>query len=218
MATQANMNAFINDPATFLKKNVVWWRGGAPEDQANIQVAMLDSGTQVRRSTSVLGRKVDGNNFELRYSQPGAINIPQGSPIFPAVWSGYAGNTAKNASLPSAGGPDIMLTAQLTGCTVVAKVHADGSADFSHYNLKVGNSTLDEADMNAIAEAHFGGGQSTLTKESMRATGKHSDAVTANVIGIRKAGRWAFYAQMVESKAVGNTGTTWQIREVRKIA
>lgn len=218
MATHADMNAFVNDPATFLKKNVVWWRGGAPEDQANIQVAMLDSSNQARRATSVLGRKVDGGNFELRNSKPGALNIPNGSPLFAAVWSGYAGNMAKTASLPSEGGPNIMLTAQLTGCTVVAKVHADGSADFSHYNLKVGANTLDEGDMNAIAEAHFGGGQSTMTKETIRAKGKHSDAVTANVVGVRKLGKWAFYVQMVESKAVGNSGTTMQIREVRKLA
>ncbi len=217
MATQANVNAFINVPANFLKKNVVWWRGKAPDDQANIQAAMLDSGTQVRRKTSIMGRKVDGDNFELRLSTPGALNIPPGSPVFAAVWSGYAGNTAKTASLPAVSGPDIMLTAQLTGCTAVARVNGDGSADFSHYNLKVGASTLDAADMNAIAEAHFGGGQTTLTKEAMRETGKHSDAVTANVVGVRKLGRWAFYAQMVESKAVGNTGTTWQIREVRKL-
>jgi len=218
VATQANVNAFINDPAAFLKSNVVWWRGGAPKDQANIQAAMLDSATKVRRKTSTLGRKVDGDNFELRLSKPGALNIPQGSPVFAAVWSGYAGNTAKTASLPATGGPNIMLTAQLTGCTVVAKVNDDGSADFSHYNLKVGANTLDEADMNAIAEAHFGGGQSTMTKETIRGVGKHSQAVTANVVGVRKQGRWEFYVQMVESKAVGSSGTTWQIREVRKLA
>lgn len=213
MATVAQMNAFLNDPPTFLKKNAVWWRGSAPANQETIDVGILDHNRTIRRKTSVLSRKVDGGNFVLRHATVGNPNIAPGTPKFQAVWSGYAGSTAKSAHLPAAGGPDIMLTAQLTGCTVVCRPNGDGSADFSHYNLVVGTSTLGQADMEAIAEAHFGGGQSTLTKEEYRAVGKHSQAVKVNVVGWRNNGAWGFWAQFMEVK-----GTTEQIREVRRLA
>lgn len=214
MATLADVQSFVNNPPLYMKKNHVWWRGGAPADQAIINVAMIDYARTVRRRTSVLGRKVDGDgNFTLRHATVGSLQVPQGSPTFQAVWSGYAGGTAKDAHLPAVGGPNIMLTAQLTGCTVVCRPNPDGSADFSHYNLVIGGNTLQRDDMEAIAAAHYGGGHSTFTKEEMRDVGVHSPATMANVVGWRRNGAWEFWAQIVESK-----GVQTQIREVRRLA
>jgi hypothetical protein len=127
------------------------------------------------------------------------------------IWSGYKGGQGKTANL-SGVGPGIMLTPQLTGCTVVCKSGLDGTANFSHYNLKNQNSleTLDDDSMRAVAGAQYGGGHSTLTKGDYRGRAKHAGAsVTVNVVGHRDHGNWKFWAQYVEYKTSGD-----QIRHV----
>jgi hypothetical protein len=56
--------------------------------------------------------------------------------------------------------------------------------------------------MRAIANAAYGGGHSTMTKGDVRAHGKHSDAVVATVVGVRRNGRWEFWAQIREAGKV----------------
>ena len=105
-----------------------------------------------------------------------------------------------------------MLTPEFTGCTAVCRTNANGSGQFSHYNLMSptdAKSTLADGDMRAVADAAYGGGHSTLTKGDVRGYGKQSEAVKATVVGFRRAGRWEFWAQLRESKKSGE-----QIRAV----
>jgi hypothetical protein len=213
MVTQALANQFVDHPGEFLKKCIVEWKGGAPEDQTNIQAAMLDSDWG-RRRTTVLHRKVDATGYVLRHAFTGNSNVPEGSARFDAVWSGYKGGQSRTAHLSSFGGPGIMLTPQLSGCTVVCAFNQDGSAEFSHYNLKDegAGGTLDKQTMRAIAFAVHGRPVATLSREDYRALGKHSDMVRVNVVGCRKGGRWEFWAQFTEEK-----NACWHIRQVRRI-
>lgn len=212
MATQAQANSFAADPRSFMRTAIVRWAGGAPQDQANITVAMLDDAGTGRRRTSVLGRKVDTEKFVLRQQAPGGA-IPPGAPTFPAVWSGYVGGQARTANLPAAGGPGIMLTPELTGCAVICRRNADGSAQFSHYNITEGAGTVDRATMAAIAHAEYGAGETVFAKEDYRALGLHSEAVRVTVVGIRRPTGWEFWGQIREDKASGQ-----QLREVRRLA
>lgn len=215
-ANQHDLNTFLNDPADFLKYNEVFWLGGAPKDQAIIDVMMLDyegPGARIRTGSRAFGKgnlKRTVPQFVLKVNDPS-----YGAPIFQAHWSGYAAGLAKDAALANAG-PNIMLTPELTGCTVVCAVAPNGSAQFSHYNLtKAGTAeTLDMAGMQLHAAQTYGPGHTTLSKEEYRAEGKHSDVVKVTVIGVRDTGnRWSFWAQFRESKASGQ-----QIRLVRKLA
>jgi len=214
MATQAQANAFANNPSAFLGTAIVRWAGGAPQDQQIINVAMLDDGQGRRREAGIFGGKVDASKFMLRHAFAGNAQVPGGSPTFAAVWSGYVGGQARKANLPAAGGPDIMLTPELTGCAVVCRVNPDGSAQFSHYNLadEGANQTLDRATMNAIAEAEYGGGQNVFAKEDYRALGKRSQNVRVTVVGQRAPGGWQFWGQIREDKASGQ-----QLRQVRRL-
>ena len=81
MATQAQANSFASDPRSFMRTAIVRWAGGAPQDQANITVAMLDDAGTGRRRTSVLGRKVDAEKFVLRQQAPGAVIPPAHRPF-----------------------------------------------------------------------------------------------------------------------------------------
>lgn len=211
MATQAQANSFAADPRSFMRTAIVRFCGGAPQDQANITVAMETEGTTGRARS--WGRKVDVSKFTLRDQQQGHA-LP-GAATFPAVWSGYVGGQARTATRPAAGGPGIMLTPELTGCAVVCHHNADGSANFSHYNILAANNpqTEDRATMAAIARAEYGGGEVVFAKEEYRALGKHSQNIRVTVVGIRRASGWEFWAQVREDKPSGQ-----QLREVRRLA
>lgn len=217
MPTQAQINQFIASPEQFLRAFSVRWRGGAPENQRIIDVGMFDrAGTaRIRTGSKFLGignAKANTEMFELRWN--GNVNwpFPPGTPTFQVHWSGYRAGQGRTATLPAAGGPDIMLTPEFTGCTAVCRSNPDGSANFSHYNLMNGAATLDDADMRAIADAEYGGGHVTMTKGDMRGRNKRDGAVAATLVGLRRNGAWEFWVQYREDKASGE-----QIRAVERL-
>lgn len=217
MPSQAQINHFLNHPEQFLRRHSLRWRGPAPDDQSVIDVAMVDrAGTaRIRTGGRFLGMgnaKADAPMFELRRAGNGGSQVPPGTPTFQVQWSGYKAGQGRTARLPAAGGPGIMLTPEFTGCTAVCRANRDGSAEFSHYNLMNGTATLDDADMRAIAQAEYGGGQATMTKGDVRARGKGSGAVVATVVGVRRLGGWEFWVQIRETKSSGE-----QIRAVERL-
>ena len=219
MPTAAEIIQFRADPNLFMRTNIVEWQGAGPEDQANIDVFMVDSGAgRYRTGSKFLGlgnAKADAPKSRVKWANNPMNPAPAGTATFPAVWSGFKGLQGRQANLPAAGGPSIMFTPQLTGCTVVCKTNADGSAQFSHYNYRsVLDATQvdDDANMVQRAQNDYGGGQSTLTKGDYRAVSKHGGNLTVTVVGVRKNGRWEFWAQYLEDKASG-----LQIRDVRKL-
>lgn len=205
MPSQQQILTFRTNPHLFMGKNSIKWRGVAPRDQGIIDVTMVDAGNdaRIRTGSKFMGlgnAKADAPKFELRLTNGG--NVPQGSPSFEVYWSGYKAGQGCDADLPADDGPDIMLTPEFSGCTAVCRSNSDGSGQFSHYNLMDvdGKSTLDSESMNAIAQAAYGGGHSTMTKEVQRSYGKHTTAVCSTVVGIRRNGRWEFWAQHREIK------------------
>lgn len=217
-ATQTERDTFLTDPVEFLKYNEVFWQGAGPKDQAEISVVMLNTGgvARIRTGSKFAGfgnAKRTVPQFALKWKDNPTPNYPPGAVGFMAHWSGYAASKAKDARLDNTG-PAIMLTPELTGCTVVCAV-GDDSARFSHYNLtkEGGKETLDMADMKAVAAATYAGSHSTLSKEEYRSEGKHSERVKVTVLGVRGTdGRWSFWGQFREDKASGQ-----QIRLVRRL-
>lgn len=217
MPTAAQIRHFMTAPEQFMRTHSVKWRGTSPQNQEVITVALVDAAgvARSRPHGTVLGintPKSTGSAFDLRWNGNTMAPLQPGTTTFDVQWSGYRAGQGRDAVLPRTGGPDIMLTPEFTGCTAVCRTNADGSAQFSHYNLMSGSSTLPDDDMRAIAEAAYGGGQTTLTKGDVRAYGKHSGDVRATVVGIRRNGRWEFWAQLREQKA-GNE----QIRGVVRL-
>jgi hypothetical protein len=216
--SSAQIEHFINHPEQFMRTSSIKWRGLAPENQGVILVGMLDcAGTaRIRTGSKFLGHgnaKADASKFDLRWA--GSVNqqLAPGTPTFAVQWSGYKAGQGRDAFLPAADdGPDLMLTPEFTGCTAVCRTNADGSGQFSHYNLMAGTRTLDDADMRAIANASYVDGHSTMTKGDMRARGKRGGVVKTTIVGIRRNGRWEFWAQYREDKASGE-----QIRAVERL-
>lgn len=213
MVSQADANSFSDNPARFMKTNLITTLGTTPVAQTVVTVAMEDVfyGGEINpgRRRTVLRTKVNTMRYQLRILKVGNAG---GAATFQALWSGYVSGGGSTASLPAAGGPNIMLTPELTGCAVVARTNPDGSADFSHYNLVDGAATLSQPDMEAIAQAQYGGGQSVLTKETYRRGNVNAFDLKCNVVGFRRNGSWEFWCQFQESK---NSGL--QLREVRRL-
>ena len=197
MPTPTELALLVSDPAAFMRAYAVRWAGKGPDNQAPITAALIDgtgdSQARVRTGSKFLGvgnAKADAKSFILRDTNFPHWQIDDpGTLTFPAVWSGYVAGQAANAVLPNAGGPNIMLTPEFTGCAAVCHTNADGSATFSHYNLlkENGKETLDIAQMRAAAEGTYDNGFIPMTKESQRGFAKvATNGVRSTVIGFRR--------------------------------
>ena len=228
MPSQAELDLVLSDPEAFLRQHAIRWAGKGPDTQQNITAAMIDatadSQARVRTGSKFLGMgnvKANVSSFILRDTAyaSGQLGAP-GTLQFPAVWSGYAAGQARDANLPTVGGPDIMFTPEFTGCAAVCTVNPDGSARFSHYNLLQPGKpeTLDAVQMRARAEETYDNGFHIMTKETQRAHGKAPvAAMRSTAVGFRRHGRWEFWVQHREVKPVGSTGSTIQIRAVVRL-
>jgi len=228
MPTPTELALLVSDPAAFMRAYAVRWAGKGPDNQAPITAALIDgtgdSQARVRTGSKFLGvgnAKADAKSFILRDTNFPHWQIDDPATLtFPAVWSGYVAGQAANAVLPNAGGANIMLTPEFTGCAAVCHTNADGSATFSHYNLlkENGKETLDIAQMRAAAEGTYDNGFILMTKESQRGFAKvATNGVRSTVIGFRRHGFWEFWVQHRESKPVDANTTRIQVRAVQRL-
>lgn len=219
------LKEFLNDPPTFLRRHHLIFKGLGPEVQggATHDFLLIESHLHpARRRTAALGlslHKATAGLFEVR-ARRGANLAPQAlerGEVFQAAWGGYKAGTKISCALV-ANGPDLMLTPELTGCTIAFATQGNGTASFSHYNLmdpQLPGQTLPVSNMVAEAHADFGyaGNVGVLSKEVYRGKIKHrGGAGRATVIGWRKNGEWTFWAQYIEVK-----GAVYQIRGVEQL-
>jgi hypothetical protein len=136
------LKEFLNDPPTFLRRHHLIFKGLGPEVQggATHDFLLIESHLHpARRRTAALGlslHKATAGLFEVR-ARRGANLAPQAlerGEVFQAVWGGYKAGTKISCALV-ANGPDLMLTPELTGCTIAFATQSNGTASFSHYNL-----------------------------------------------------------------------------------
>lgn len=219
------LNEFLRDPPQFMRRHHVIFKGAGPEKQGgNVHDFLLVESTShsARRTIAALGlslTKADAGVFEIRACAAGYV--PQqaldNGERFQAIWGGYQAGAKIQCAL-NADGPDLMLTPELTGCTIAFAAQNDGTARFSHYNLmdpQLPGQTLPVSNMVAEVHTDFGYGSEVgvLPKEVYRNKVKHrGGAARATVIGWRNKGQWTFWAQYIEVK-----GAVYQIRDVQQL-
>lgn len=89
------------------------------------------------------------------------------------------------------GGPDIMLTAKLTGCTFVARPavgHPAGCAEITHLQPNAESGFALNTRMNVPGQHAYGRLRYDIDTRSI------------NVIGVRQGGNWKIYAQKIEKQ------------------
>jgi hypothetical protein len=207
----------VDDPIAFLSRNALNMAGSVPKDSREPInfLAFANPAFKVRyRSGSkffkIGNKKCSGTAYELRYPHPWFV-ATEATEKFTAVWSGYKGGTAVHCKLPSQGGPDVMLTPRVDGCTLTfAK---DGNdMKFGHYNLMnvTGKSTKTGSEMREAAAFNYGDDNaSVFSKEYYYSKAKRINTNTndkrtcVNAVGVRKNRQWDFYVQYLESKGDG---------------
>lgn len=237
------LDDFINDPPAFMRRNLVTYVGIRPSLQGGAEhdFFLIDVGKAARtRSGVFLGmsiNKADAGVYEIRYAGALALDDERRGhgEEFRAVWGGFVPRGKVEVALGRAGAA-IMLTPELTGCTVAFASPANGAARFSHYNLMDGGGrTLDRAGMRSEAEADYSGvAHGLLTKEDyyakssadMREPGQigavgqivnkllpraHAGP-RASVIGWRRGDQWTFWVQYTDMK-----GAVHQILDVEQL-
>lgn len=221
------LDDFLRDPPRFLRHNHVTYRGQYPDTQGGGEydfiLLPLENVTARTRGGVFLGKslaKADAGVYEIRWRDApllGADRLARGAP-FRAIWGGFVAGGKADVALDS-NGPDLMLTPELTGCTIAHAAQRNGDARFSHYNMMAGPRTLPGPAMVAAARSDYAGvgNLGVLTREhyhgkSTFETSKERTRPAANVIGWRKGGVWTFWVQYTDVK-----GTVSQILDVRQL-
>lgn len=235
----ANLESFLNDPVRFMRSNHVAYAGESPSrDGGGVhEFILLNTGETGRARASVfLGMvlsKANAGVYEIRCKaklRPGDWRLDEGE-TFRAIWGGYVPGGKVECALDGAGDVDLMLTPELTGCTVAFASQPNGEARFSHYNLiGADKRTLTASGMVAVARRDYRGvgNVGVLTKEHYSSKSdagdrefdpkrgdiweKHRSRPAASVIGWRVGGRWTFWAQYTCLK-----GSVHQILGVKQL-
>ncbi|WCN10702.1 hypothetical protein [Marinomonas mediterranea] len=179
MNAQQALNALINNPLTFLRKNALTPYAAQGRSAGAVQYRMVSSDDTVTRPGTVLGNLKthnDGQRFKMR-----ADNFEAGT-SFQAVYIPVQSSDKLSFPHPlPSNGPRIMITTQLTGCCMLMMKMGE-VVGVAH--LQPTGETGNEL------HARLG----TNLKVYGRPDYGNSRAI---FIGIRTANRWRFYAQRI---------------------
>ena len=220
----ANM---LGDTVGFLSTNVILTSTvkavpGAPVD-FQVRVPQFPSRVRYRTGSRFLGRgnaKATGLQYEARKWDEWCVENDTSEKVR-VVWSGYAAGAPTHCQLDADGGPDIMFTPRLDGCSLTWGPLGGGTS-FGHYNLLTDDKsgTVDQPDMVAEGQRQFGGDNfGIISKETYFNKAKRVSATTgdrrtmASAFGVRRGGIWKFYMQYMETEADG----TLQLREAEEL-
>jgi hypothetical protein len=150
-------------------------------------------------------------DFELGYRQP---HTYAGAGVL-SIW--YISMRQMNEqpvdthfALPHVGGPDIMMTSGLSGCSFGIGIPSAGAQIVSHIqppNALGGTAGMNVAQLDPVVQAGLQAGQMALFSRNTRP----DYADKASIIGVRRGGRWSFYAQTI-SGTVGSQSITGSCR------
>jgi len=189
MRPGAAVQALKNDPRAFLKKYPIQ-DNFDPAVNGMAQVYMLNGGAGQRPGSILKTSNMHTTQSFTIQPRPGASG--DGNPFWVhGLFTGQSSAVPVWMRLDN-NGPEIMLTAKLTGCTFVARPVAGhpGEVEVTHLQPhgETGvalNTRLDVAGQNAYGRLKY-----------------DIDTRSINVIGVRRAGAWKIYAQKIEKHAM----------------
>lgn len=225
-----NVDKFLSNPPLFMQRNHIVFTGAGPlasgDGGGTHEFALINARQKTRYRSGVflgipLGPKADAGAYRVRATNAGHSDLQaDDAERFEAIWSGYRAKQAVQCQLGPTG-PAIMLTPELTGCTVAFTSNPDGTALFSHYNLMQpgDRNTRPAAGMlgRTLIDFPDPGRVGVISKEHYHRKGHHPNAenecaTVATVVGWRQNGVWTFWVQYVEK----HQGVA-QIRRVRRL-
>jgi hypothetical protein len=227
MATMAQvLNEMTANPEAFLRHYFVQIAGGKAETSGTPSgvgtFSFYTYNTAVPGFTTGLSGflGITKNREKIRFSKlrmrKSTLAADEFDAWYVAMVVSGSGVQTTHSMVPGAGGPDILLTSQLSGCTFgIGSATASGGRLVSHIQ-PLGTAT-GRTDMHTemLAGLNTGGVDSLFEKENR--PGAHSYGGNANnrasVIGVRHNGQWGFYAQ-----TYNNAHGAEEIYKVERIA
>lgn len=196
-----------SDPGTLLRQVSLKMFGGRTALSSVHEFLVIDAGKTMRGFTSGmsghLGRKKSRPVFHIKLARsalPGdrAAAAPDARFFAEYIAMGQVsdGLAATHRMLPAEGGPDVMVTTQLTGCTFGIGSDVNGNRLVSH--IQPPEAFKDPAGRKRLVShavtAGFEGGE--LHSTFNRDNGYQYEAV---VVGLRRNGQWQIFAQHVDA-------------------
>ncbi len=202
--TPAEFIQQLNDPEALMRHCLLMISGGMGNAPANGQAApatfkvSFAEGKDVKGFTTGLSG-LTGRTKKRHYvritKQPGAAKPTPGQDEFnafyvPMVQTSDVASGHSHYTLPTSGGPDLMVTSKLSGCTFGVGSDASGAKMVTHIqpNLSTGAGPARVSELSGAVGQGF---QSQTGSFARRA--EYAD--TATVIGYRKKAVWSFYMQ-----------------------
>ena len=131
----------------------------------------------------------------LGVQKPGLADNEFDAYYIPMVQTADVGGGNSHYRLPTAGGPDIMLTSQLSGCRFGTGSDANGVTLVTHIQPNQGvQKDVRQADLAVnVAQGFVDQGGTTGSGFSMGGT--YTQGNKATIVGVRTGGVWHFYQQ-----------------------
>ena len=207
IAPAVAFNSLQNTPVTYLKTYPTRIFG-ATAASGVCNYGLGNRGNSHRPGT-VLGTNNmhDTESFNIRSTASGLVD--GGDQVFNAhsIHMDVGAAALGFYLLPSVGGPDIMVTGQLSGCAfVISPVAGGNNLNVAHVQPQAVNSTTLR---NNLAAAHPNG----FVYGASDRRGYYDGATRAvSIVGIRAAGSWTLYAQK-QDRASGDYSikSVWEI-------
>jgi hypothetical protein len=210
MTTATILNDLMADPKSFLRHYVLIIIGGKAATSgvaSGVATFSCDAAGQTMPgfTTGISGlRGLTKNREKIRFMKVAMPpRDPRDADEFNAWYIAMAvmGSGAKTTHfpVPGTGGPDLLLTSQLSGCTFgVGSITADGSRLISHIQpLSGGLDATTRAKLHdETVDRMTDGVDAVFEREGRPGARRYGDPHNrASVVGIRRGAAWEFWAQ-----------------------
>jgi hypothetical protein len=180
-------SGLLDNPLQFLRSNVIVADGRAQNDYPTNASRLFDfevtglttQGGKVYEHIAVGHQTINGH-LEVTY-------LPYG------INAGYY------VIMESQGGPSIMMTAQLSGCSVGYMKVGDGAIRVSHHNVQVMSVDPNQGQRRSLsfADSALHPNQYRDVKDGNQGNYTFRAESVGYVVGVRRDRRWTMYAQIV---------------------
>lgn len=197
-----------NQPETFLRKYPVRIFGDPTGSHVATYRIEEDAGGSHRPGSRLGTLRMHATQLFLIKSQGAVIGNPAGSVWFQAhsvkMFSASDPTAIGTYTLPAAGGPNLMVTGQLSGCAFAIHDNGGGSYEVAH-----------------IQPHAASGNTSDVLHDTLNHTGywnvvygrRDYDARrAASIVGVRQAGQWRIYAQK-QDRTTGD----YSVRKLKRL-
>ncbi len=212
-----------DDPETLMRKVSLKIFGGGTTHSGRHHFIIFDSQNTMPGFTSGLSGLVrlrkQRQVFHIKLRRTAAPNEVAAATAATTVFAQYISMRQTNEGvgithriLPAAGGPDLMLTSQLTGCMFGIGSNAAGNRLVSHIQPDGTNANLANRRTDLTNATNLG--YTNVDRTFVKGNDYQEQAM---IVGIRRNGQWQIYAQHRDAVPIGGQNVELQVAGVSRL-